>query len=173
MFYWLLAALTASALLACNRADRDNSFCLFDEDCPENSRCDTVTRRCTSNDVQRMPADPGLDRRLDMMVPDLAIPDSSMASPTPDAARPSVDATVVSRRPDVSIIDETDAGAQDAQQTASDAELSDSLLSTDAADSQLDTDDSEMPQDADALIGDATAEDAVSTDPTSSEDGMP
>lgn len=110
MFYWLLAALTTCASFACNRAERDNSFCLFDEDCPESSRCETLTRRCTSNDVQRMPADPGLDRRLDMMIPDLAIPDRSMTPMIADAARPSLDASVVSTRPDVSAIDEIDAG---------------------------------------------------------------
>ena len=167
--YCLLATLTTCAFFACNRADRDNSFCLFDEDCPENSRCETLTRRCTSNDAQRMPADPGLERRLDMMVPDLAIQDSSMATMTPDAARRSLDASIVPRRPDIGIIDEIDAGTQDAQQTASDAELSDSQLANEASDSQLDTDDSDMDQDTDASMGNATVEDEV----TSSEDGAP
>lgn len=172
-FYWLLAALTTCASFACNRADRDNSFCLFDEDCPESSRCETLTRRCTVNDVERMPADPGLDRRLDMMVPDLAIPDSSMTSMTTDAARPSLDASVVALDPDVSVIDEIDAGEQDAQQEASDAEFADGQLSSDASDSQLDIDATDLAQDADAFVADATFENEMSTDATPSEDGSP
>ena len=170
MFYWLLAALTTCVAIACDRADRDNSFCLYDEDCPESSRCDTLTRRCASNDVQRMPADPGLDRRLDMMVPDLAIPDSSMTSLEADAARPFLDASVVTLRPDFSAIDEIDAGEQDAQQTASDAELTDGQLSSDASDSESDTDAMDLTQDADAFTADATVENEMSTDSTPSGD---